>query len=48
MTEFILGCAIIGLIYFLPTKHHPECSIAGFSPDITVKQKEMCRSKNNA
>jgi hypothetical protein len=44
MTEFILGCTIIGLIYFLPTKN-PECSIAGFSPDITVKQKEMCRSK---
>ena len=24
-------------------RQHPECSIAGFSPDLTNKQKAFCR-----
>jgi hypothetical protein len=29
---------------------HPECSIAGFSPDMSTKQRAFCREwrKNNA
>ena len=48
MTEFAIGCAILGLVYFLPPAksvfpQHPECSIATFSPDLTQKQKQFCR-----
>lgn len=51
MHEFIVGCAIIGLVYFLPPAksvfpQHPECSIAGFSPDLTQKQRAFCREWN--
>jgi hypothetical protein len=36
------------LVMFLPPANkvfhnHPECSIAGFSPDFTQKQKAFCR-----
>jgi hypothetical protein len=24
---------------------HPECSIAGFSPDLSLSQKQFCRGK---
>lgn len=27
--------------------NHPECSIAGFSPDLTAKQKAFCREWSN-
>lgn len=35
-------------VMFAPPAHtvfnnHPECSIAGFSPDLTKKQKQFCR-----
>jgi len=51
MHEFIVGCAIIGLVYFLPPANtvfhqHPECSIATFSPDLTQKQRAFCREWN--
>ena len=26
-------------------RQHPECSIAGFSPDLTQKQKQFCRNR---
>ena len=40
--------AVITLVLFLPPAsqvfhNHPECSIAGFSPDFTQKQKAFCR-----
>jgi hypothetical protein len=50
MTEFIIGCAIICAVYLLPPAdtvfpQHPECSVAGFSPDLTQKQRAFCRGK---
>jgi hypothetical protein len=40
--------AITIFVLFAPPAHtvfsnHPECSIAGFSPDLTSKQKAFCR-----
>jgi hypothetical protein len=40
--------AITIFVLFAPSAHtvfnnHPECSIAGFSPDLTSKQKAFCR-----
>jgi len=51
MTEIFIGCVIIGLAMFLPPAkdvfpQHPECSIAGFSPDLTQKQRAFCRKWN--
>ena len=48
MTEFCIGCVIIGLVVFLPPAkdvfpQHPECSVSGFSPDLTQKQRQFCR-----
>ncbi len=50
MTEFVIGCAIIGAAYLLPPAkqvfpQHPECSVATFSPDLTQKQRAFCRSR---
>jgi hypothetical protein len=38
-------------VLFAPPAHivfnnHPECSIAGFSPDLTMQQKKFCREWN--
>jgi hypothetical protein len=51
MTEFIIGCIIICAVYLLPPAdtvfpQHPECSVAGFSPDLTQKQRAFCREWN--
>jgi len=40
--------AVTIFVLFAPPAHkvfdnHPECSIAGFSPDLTSKQKAFCR-----
>ena len=48
MTEFVIGCTIVGLVYFLPPAksvfpQRPECSISEFSPDVSQKQKQLCR-----
>jgi hypothetical protein len=52
MLEFIIGCVIIGLVAFLPPAkdvfpQHPECSVSGFSPDLTQKQRAFCREWRN-
>jgi hypothetical protein len=51
MLEFAIGCVIIGLAMFLPPAkdvfpQHPECSVSGFSPDLTQRQKQFCREWN--
>jgi len=51
MTELFIGCVIFGLVMFLPLAkdvfpQHPECSISGFSPDLTQKQRVFCREWN--
>lgn len=52
MIEFIIVCVIIGAVYLLPPAdtvfpQHPECSVAGFHPDLTQKQKKFCREWKN-
>jgi hypothetical protein len=47
---FILGIGFV-FVLFAPPAHtvfnnHPECSIAGFSPDLTLKQKKFCGELN--
>jgi hypothetical protein len=44
--------AITIFVLFAPPAHkvfdnHPECSIVGFSPDLTSKQKAFCREWSN-
>jgi hypothetical protein len=46
----VANCVTI-FVLFAPPAHtvfnnHPECSIAGFSPDLTKKQKDFCREWN--
>jgi len=43
----VANCVAL-FVMFAPPAHtvfnnHPECSIAGFSPDLTTKQKAFCR-----
>ena len=48
---FVFGMAVnfVGIfVLFAPPantvfRQHPECSIAGFSPDLTQKQRAFCR-----
>jgi hypothetical protein len=43
----IANCVTIFVLFAPPANqyfyNHPECSIAGFSPDLTKKQKAFCR-----
>jgi len=44
----MIANAVTIFVLFAPPAHtmfnnHPECSIAGFSPDLTTKQKAFCR-----
>ena len=44
----MIANAVTVFVMFAPPAHtvfnnHPECSIAGFSPDLTTKQKAFCR-----
>jgi len=51
---FVFGLAVnmVGIfVVFAPPadtvfRQHPECSIAGFSPDLTQKQRAFCREWN--
>lgn len=43
--------AITVIVLFAPPAkdvfpQHPECSVAGFSPDLSVKQRAFCREWN--
>jgi len=44
---FMLGIGFVFVLFAPPAttvfKQHPECSIAGFSPDISQKQRAFCR-----
>jgi hypothetical protein len=49
MTKVIVTTIIAaaGFVLFAPTANqHPECSISGFSPDLTQKQRSFCRDWN--
>jgi hypothetical protein len=42
----MIANAVTIFVLFAPPAHkvfHPECSIVGFSPDLTTKQKAFCR-----
>jgi hypothetical protein len=43
----IIGVASVFVLFAPPAtsvfKQHPECSISGFSPDISTKQRAFCR-----
>ena len=45
-----LNAFCIFVIMFPPLKdvlpQHPECSVAGFSPDLTQRQRAFCRDWN--
>tara|TARA_R110000868_G_C10377859_1_gene719071 strand:+ start:352 stop:534 length:183 start_codon:yes stop_codon:yes gene_type:complete len=51
---FMLGLIVnlvgIFVLFAPPAKEvfpqHPECSVAGFSPDLTQKQRAFCRERN--
>jgi hypothetical protein len=51
---FVFGLAVnlVGIfVVFAPPAtdifpSHPECSVAGFSPDLTQKQRAFCRDWN--
>jgi hypothetical protein len=43
--------AVTVIVVFAPPAkdvfpQHPECSVAGFSPDLTQKQRAFCREWN--
>ncbi|CAB4121614.1 hypothetical protein UFOVP15_46 [uncultured Caudovirales phage] len=44
---FMIGIGSMFVLFAPPAtivfKQHPECSIAGFSPDLTQKQRAFCR-----
>jgi hypothetical protein len=44
---FMLGIGFVFVLFAPPAttvfKQHPECSVAGFSPDISTKQRAFCR-----
>jgi hypothetical protein len=46
-TIVILAVAAVFVLFAPPAtsvfKQHPECSVAGFSPDLTVTQRAFCR-----
>jgi len=48
---FMIGIGSVFVLFAPPAttvfKQHPECSIAGFSPDLTQKQRAFCREMNN-
>jgi hypothetical protein len=43
----LIGAISIFVLFAPPAasvfKQHPECSISGFSPDLTVNQRAFCR-----
>jgi hypothetical protein len=43
----VLGLGFVFVLFAPPAntvfKQHPECSLAGFSPDLTQKQRAFCR-----
>jgi hypothetical protein len=48
----MIANAVTIFVLFAPPAHkvfnnHPECSLAGFSPDLTKKQKAFCREWSN-
>ena len=49
-TIVVLGVAASFVLFAPPAasvfRQHPECSIAGFSPDLTQKQRAFCREWN--
>jgi hypothetical protein len=47
---FMIGIGSMFVLFAPPAatvfKQHPECSIVGFSPDLTQKQRAFCREWN--
>lgn len=45
MLGMIANAVTVFVLFLPPAKDvfHPECTVAGFSPDLTQKQKAFCR-----
>lgn len=51
MLGMIANTVTVFVLFLPPAKDvfpkHPECTVAGFSPDLTQKQKAFCREWSN-
>ena len=50
ITVMTVSAVVVIVMFAPPAKEvfpqHPECSVAGFSPDISQKQRAFCRERN--